>query len=782
MSSIRGPYVAGIAGVGSDLKFQSNFVGRSLPSSSRPVQAPLGHEQEQIYDVVLIGRTLESLFVLERLPPAVERVLVIDDGGGNTANGEAEQRGGDGERWGGTSRLGGPSSWQSSLGCEAAASYASSSTSLSSLALVSAALPCFESILSSSSGQLMRLPHTIHPGSKPLALKYFAEKKNRLAELVTVGVEEGSTGGVQNAARAPAGTSVTLPTALLFADFCASLIEGLKSHAYDVRVVQGSVAGVEEQRGEDGGDDGGYVAVEVLGSSIRDGVVGDMESLPDGGRSIARHRYRARTVVVSSSSLGYGVAPVIPSWWQAYLQERLTHETDERIPLSTPSPKKAACLASGVHVVVVGGGMTAATRALEILESSSDALVTLITRRALLKQAFDVDQGWWGTKYMNSFEALTSSSKRLEACRVARPRGSLRGDVYEKLMDSAAWGERLRVFQGVDVQTCDRIEEIDERGQFAAKLLLRLVRHPDLSKADAAEVVAAIHRTSDGCPDTEEDIVCDAVEIACGSAFDVATHPVLGLMVGRGNVEVLGGYPVVQSDCRLSQGSRIFVAGRGAMIAVGPCGGNMVGMRTSAERICGAVAGIIAGDRSVPSGVDGAEGECFGDEGGKKESDGRAFDPVKRVTTWTCVDGVVLDDGEDKDGTSLDFPLESSNALSLLPKTASTKAKNPLDPTALPCRKMQHLESYAFSDDGFRLSIITSFPEPISRDRVRIRVTRSSLEVWFIGSDTAYHVHVARLYGNVLPERTALIVKEDKRRVTIRLYKEKDVEWKFLKG
>lgn len=61
-------------------------------------------------------------------------------------------------------------------------------------------------------------------------------------------------------------------------------------------------------------------------------------------------------------------------------------------------------------------------------------------------------------------------------------------------------------------------------------------------------------------------------------------------------------------------------------------------------------------------------------------------------------------------------------------------------------------------------------------------MTRSSLEAWFIGCDTAYHIHVARLYGNVLPERTVVIAKEDKHRVTIKLHKEKDVEWKFLKG
>ena len=638
----------------------------------------------------------------------------------------------------------------------------------------------------------MRLPHTIHPASKPLALKYFAEKRNRLAELVTVGAVPAGE-GLQHAARAPAGTAVTLPTASLFVDFCASLMEGMTSHAYDVRVVQGSVANVEEHRGRDGGDGGdggGYgrtVRVEVVETSSRGGV--DMDAKisgnsadDDGGGSIARRTYRARTVVVSSSSMGYGVAPVVPSWWHAYLDAHRMHTASCGAPSNLAPPEKAPCLASGRHVVVVGGGMVAATRALEILESSSHASVTLIMRRALVKRAFDVDQGWWGTKLMNSYEVLASASKKLEACRQARPRGSLRDGVYERLMDSAAWGARLRVFQGVDVQTCERIEEIGERGQCAAKLLVRLVRHPELSKAEAASVEAAIHGARDGC----EDVVCDDVEIACGSAFDVATHPVLGMMVARDNVEVLGGYPAVQSDCRLCEGSRVFVTGRGAMIAVGPCGGNMVGMRVSAERICAAVAGVIEGDRNARSdgaadGVDDAR-ERTDDGRGKQEGDGRVFDPVKRVTTWTFVDGSVHDDGEDKRGTTLVFPLESSNALSLLPKAPSTKSENPLDPASLPCGNVQHLESYSFSDDGFRLSIITSFPEPIPKDRVRIRVTRSSLEAWFIGCDTAYHIHVARLYGNVLPERTVVIAKEDKHRVTIKLHKEKDVEWKFLKG
>ena len=736
-----------LAAVGSLEKFRSNLYAHSLsPSLIQAQQGQQEHEEhEEIYDVVLIGRTLESLFVLERLPPSVERVLVIDDG--------CEERI--------RARLPGATS---------------SSSSSSSLALVSAALPTSQGTLSSSSGRLMRLPHTIHPASKPLALKYFAEKKKRLAELVTVGADAGSS-GVQRAASAPAGT--TLPTASLFVDFCDSLIAGLTSHAYDaydVRVVQGRVANVEETR--DGGEDGGLVKVEVMRSS-RGGEAGEVAGSPSHPVcSVARDVYRGRAMVVSSSSLGYGVAPVVPSWWQAYTEATRVQEADGGESTRVSPPGEAACQGSAHHVVVVGGGMTGATRALEILESSSDdsTSVTLITRRALLQQAFDVDPGWWGTKYMNSYEALTSASKRLEACRVARPRGSVRGDVYRRLMESGAWGARLRVLQGVDVQTCERIEEIGEIGAGAAKLLLRVVRHPGLSKAEAAKVVAAAQGTSDGLHDVEEDLVCDAVEIACGSAFDVATHPVLGPMVARGNnddrVQVLGGYPVVQKDCRLYEGSHVFVAGRGAMIAVGPCGGNMVGMRTSAERICGAVAGIIDGDRHGKLGNDGSVPP--------ESVSCTQFDPVKRVTTWTSVDGVVL--GDDDNGTSPEFPLESSNALSLLPKTPPSKTEDPLDPASLPCRNVQHLESYAFSDEGFRLSIIMSFPEPISKDRVRIRVTRTSLEVWLLGHDTAYHVHVARLYGNVLPERTAVLVREERRRVTIKLHKEKDVEWKFLKG
>ena len=702
--------------------------------------------------MIVIGRTLESLFVLERLPASVTRVLVIDDGA---------QRG---------------------------------SLSSTAAGIVSAGLgmaPRSEFV--SSPGHLMRLPHTIHPGAKPLALKYFAEKTKRLDELVTV--EHGSS-------------SATFPTEALFVDFCDDIMAGLeqgRSRSYDLRTVKGSVVDVERHGG----------TADVVVACCESAETGALQSSPCSQSSQCsqsfQFRYRARAVVVSTSSLGYGVAPVLPVWWRKFYDETNrapgTKQENRTINDGTPIESidkihaRATDVGDGVgdeqrHVVVVGGGMMAATRVMDILRSSESSSVTLVARRALVKQAFDVDQGWWGTKYMHSYETL-GASKRLESCRMARPRGSIRGDVYDALMGSE-WikSGRLCVLQGVDVQSCARIEcngggerverGMDEEGHpWRTRLRLRLVRHPELSKAEAMK--------SDLGGDTGgaasfKDIVCDEVELACGTAYDVATDPVLGPVVERDGVEVLGGYPVVEKDCRVRKESRIFVSGRGAMIALGPCGGNVVGMRMSAERICRAVAGLMGSDR-VKQGDAGAGTELgSSDDSSSREYENtireetERFDPVKRVTVWTSVDGTVMDGDGPSALSSAAFPLESSNPMSLLPHALSTKFENPLDPEALPCGKKTQLSSYAFSDDGFRLSILMTFPEAVSKDRVRIRVTRTSLEAWFIGGDTAYHLNVPRLYGNVLPERTVVIAKEDKCRVTLKLHKEKDVEWKFLKG
>lgn len=655
------------------------------------------------YDVILIGDTLESLFVQQRLPAAARNVLIVRSEDRSTAD----------------------------------SSTAGAVTMLSA----STCLGTYNATLSPSRSHVMRSPHTVHPSPKPLALKYFAERTHRASE-----VRDG-------------------PTVGLFVDFCDSLLrartrnernekEEGKGGAARVEVISGCVEEVVEEAGESG------VCVRVR-AGVRAVDASDDASDETPGQASASCSpssstvYAAKAVVVSSSSVGCGVTPVVPAWSRALELGNLASSSRRRHTRDA-------------HVVVVGGGTGAVTRALDVLRSSPTTRVTVLMRREIVRQAHDVDQGWWGTKYLHSYAGMTAA-RRMEACRGARARGSAPGGLVDALMEfERETAGRLRVLQGVDVASASAGEQ--STSENAPGYVLKVVRHPGLTKVEAAK--------SDLGPDEVVEVVCDAVEVACGSAFDVATHPVLGAVVARHGVEVLGGYPVVQEDCRVCEGSRVFVAGRGAMLAVGPCGGNMVGMRMSAERICKALEGVLVERADVDVDVD---VDAYKHESKDKDSD--AFDPVKRVAEWTLVDGEAVDPAA---GDCPDFPLESSNSLSLLPSRGPSRPKlDPFDAANLPVSvsNTTMLLSYAFSDDGFRLAIIMTFPEPISRDCVRIKVTRTSLEAWFVGrAGTAYHLDVPRLYGNVLPERTAVIAREDKHRVTVKLHKEKDGEWKFLKG
>ena len=678
------------------------------------------------YDVILIGDTLESLFVQQRLPAAARNVLIV----------RSEDQ-----------RSTADSSTESTAGAVLSASTC--------LGTYNGTLP-LGGVLSPSRSHVMRSPHTVHPSPKPLALKYFAERTRRASE-----VRDG-------------------PTVGLFVDFCDSLLrarnekeETDEGGAARVEVVSGCVEEVVEEAGVEEGGVCVRVRVRVRAGA---GAGGASEETPGQASAscVASSStvYAAKAVVVSSSSVGCGVAPVVPAWSRAL----------ELGSLAGSSSSSRRQHTGDAHVVVVGGGTGAVTRALDVLRSSPTTRVTVLMRREIVRQAYDVDQGWWGTKYLHSYAGMTAA-RRMEACRGARARGSAPGGLVDALMEfEREAAGRLRVLQGVDVASASASEVAgagagaseQSTSENAPGYVLKVVRHPGLTKVEAAK--------SDLGPDEVVEVACDAVEVACGSAFDVATHPVLGAVVARHGVEVLGGYPVVQEDCRVCEGSRVFVAGRGAMLAVGPCGGNMVGMRMSAERICKALEGVLAERADVDVDVDvDDDGDDYKHESKNEDSD--AFDPVKRVAEWTLVDGEAVDPAA---GDCPDFPLESSNGLSLLPSRGPPRPKiDPFDAVNLPVSvsNTTMLSSYAFSDDGFRLAIIMTFPEPISRDCVRIKVTRTSLEAWFVGrAGTAYHLDVPRLYGNVLPERTAVIAREDKHRVTVKLHKEKDGEWKFLKG
>lgn len=56
------------------------------------------------------------------------------------------------------------------------------------------------------------------------------------------------------------------------------------------------------------------------------------------------------------------------------------------------------------------------------------------------------------------------------------------------------------------------------------------------------------------------------------------------------------------------------------------------------------------------------------------------------------------------------------------------------------------------------------------------------LEVWAMGRDAAYHLHLPLLYGRITPELCRVKANRRLLRVYLLLRKEAQIPWRFLKG
>ncbi len=57
-----------------------------------------------------------------------------------------------------------------------------------------------------------------------------------------------------------------------------------------------------------------------------------------------------------------------------------------------------------------------------------------------------------------------------------------------------------------------------------------------------------------------------------------------------------------------------------------------------------------------------------------------------------------------------------------------------------------------------------------------------SLEMWAVGSQAAYHLHLPQLYGRVIVKKCRAKVNTKAQKVYLLLHKESDAEWRFLKS
>jgi hypothetical protein len=496
----------------------------------------------------------------------------------------------------------------------------------------------------------------------------------------------------------------------------------------------------------------------------------------------------ARAVIVASS----GCTPVVPTWARAEntiepkdeeenkqkfetIQDEETKKeikskfikTWDQIDFSDSNFKQQSI--KNKRIVVVGGGMTAALLALGA-STHGATTVTLMARRPLLQQPFNCDIGWWGNKYLNSFWQETNPENRMKMCRQGRHQASITPQVRMAL-EEAVELKKVKVIQGYQVETATEMAELG-----AIKLEVRPTPNIDSFKLALGSTNSS---SSANCASTSSSslplslIEADCVWLACGSAYNVSRNTLLSTLQKKFPTRLVAGYPVLDPTTCVWPGAPVYVVGRGALLAVGPCAGELVGMRLASDRI---VKSLKKMDYSGKT-----EWQTAAEVLAPQLTIGSAS-PVGAIGQNTQVSTL-----QPKSVLENYLELEEDGIMCYVRHIKPSVAHPPhlIDISDLPPASelpRHEIQKFSFSEDDFEISVIIQLPESVPLPSVRSLITERSLEVWAVGTEGMYRLHVPRLYGKVLPNRCKIKVNESKKKVYVVLHKEKDAEWRFLKG
>ena len=281
---------------------------------------------------------------------------------------------------------------------------------------------------------------------------------------------------------------------------------------------------------------------------------------------------------------------------------------------------------AGKRVVVVGGGMAAAALAVGAATWGASA-VTLVCRRPLQQQAFEVPVSWWGNKQLNDYRQLEDPGLRVKACRRALRQATLDLPTWHRLAAEVATG-RVAVVEGWGVAAAQggaagqpsAADGAQEGGwllqlclQKAARSAVLAAKGPSASAntpfqqavaatataaaaaaaATAAAGAAAPSAAAAAALGTEQAaaplqplgsssarapllLQADLVWVSCGAAFSLAANPLLAQLQEQRPTAVAGGYPWVDEEQLCWPGAPVYLAGRAALLALGPCAGELV--------------------------------------------------------------------------------------------------------------------------------------------------------------------------------------------------------------
>jgi cation diffusion facilitator CzcD-associated flavoprotein CzcO len=206
----------------------------------------------------------------------------------------------------------------------------------------------------------------------------------------------------------------------------------------------------------------------------------------------------------------------------------------------------------GLHVVVVGGGLTAAHLALGAARRG--ATVTMLARRRLTVRRYDVHPTWLGPKKLRPFAAEPDPQRRRAAIDNARGGGSIPHRIRRQLEDC------------IDARRLD----LRERTEVGA-----VTEAPDglhLALSDGARVAA------------------NEVWLATGGQLDVTRDPLCATLLAHRPVAITGGLPELATDLSWP-GTNVHLSGFATALRLGPTAGNLIGHRRAARRLTAALRG-----------------------------------------------------------------------------------------------------------------------------------------------------------------------------------------------
>ena len=452
---------------------------------------------------------------------------------------------------------------------------------------------------------------------------------------------------------------------------------------------------------------------------------------------------------------------------------------------------------NGKRLLVVGGGMTAASVASGAVENSKVKSVTLLHRKSFKRREFDVEPEYFGAKGLRPFHNSEDFEYRAKFIDEAKERGTINGVTWKRVRSHSVASKKktnssteqdgsspkLRVVEKAEIvsigfdettkQFSTTIELTD-----VAKRELAAKRARSIIEVDADDDFQALTMTvEEASYETPKVEVFDEIWICCGTAVSAKTDPLLSSLP---KTNYFNGYPQLvettlswehgpnevslakeNGGCRWPRCS-VFVSGRYAALHVGPVASLPLGYRTAGKEIA-----------------------AISTKSHKQSLRMRAENPYEI--------GLGTFASETKTSSSSNT---SNRGNALEDKSKTNKTKNPRLPPVLwqkvgiidvskllPSENFPRvdLQTYSHEDVGFQIKIYFILPEEIESENVKMEFLEQAFEIWAVCAKAAYRVFLPKLYKTIIPERSSVRVIAKKRKIIVTMQKYDNYEWRFLK-